>query len=85
MKLRAGLGLFRRCSLSAVSGSSQVKPTFAPPTPPVKPGTGGTVPGETQVSPRRRGPACRIHPADCGDTALEGGVAVFIFLAGKFW
>lgn len=26
----------------------QVKPTFAPPTPPVKPGTGGTVPGATQ-------------------------------------
>ncbi|NP_001414053.1 ADAM metallopeptidase domain 8 precursor [Rattus norvegicus] len=26
----------------------QVKPTFAPPTPPVKPGTGGTVPGVTQ-------------------------------------
>lgn len=26
----------------------QVKPTFAPPTPPVKPGTGGSVPGVTQ-------------------------------------
>lgn len=26
----------------------QVKPTFAPPTPPVKPGTGGTAPGVTQ-------------------------------------
>lgn len=26
----------------------QVKPTFAPPTPPVKPGTGGTTPGVTQ-------------------------------------
>lgn len=55
MKLRAVLGLLRRCSQSAVSGSSQVKPTFAPPTPPVKPGTGGTVPGATQVSLRGKG------------------------------
>lgn len=72
LKLRAVLGLLRRCSLSAVSGSYQVKPTFAPPTPPVKPGTGGTVPGVTQVSPKGRGPSCRNHPADCG-TVLEGG------------
>lgn len=54
MKLRAVLGLLRRCLPLAVSGSYQVKPTFAPPTPPVKPGTGGTVPGVTQVSPRGR-------------------------------
>ncbi|XP_038957189.1 disintegrin and metalloproteinase domain-containing protein 8 isoform X4 [Rattus norvegicus] len=32
----------------APKAPNQVKPTFAPPTPPVKPGTGGTVPGVTQ-------------------------------------
>lgn len=36
-----------------MSTSSQVKPNVVPPTPPVKPGTGGTTPEMTQVSPRR--------------------------------
>ncbi|KAM7329519.1 hypothetical protein ACRRTK_011132 [Alexandromys fortis] len=46
----------------------QVKPNVVPPTPPVKPGTGGTTPEVTQVKPNVPPPTPPVKPGTGGTT-----------------